>query len=192
MAVRDTVNALTNWTQISSVYNPASADQAAIESLIDAASWWFNRYTDRSLLARSVTEYHDGPGGVLLYTKERPINSVTSLHDDPDRNYGATYLITTTDYVYYGDEGKIVLTGTSFSVGSAKAIQLIYNGGYSTVPYDLENGVVNLVLYWYDKYFQKRIGLSGISDDVGNRTYVSDIPAEVKQIADSYRRYTVL
>ena len=91
-----------------------------------------------------------------------------------------------------GTTKEIRLTGTSFSMGDAKAIKIIYNGGYSTVPYDLENGVVNLVVYWYDKYFQRRIGLKGVSDDVGNRTYYTDIPKDVIDVANNYVKPVVL
>jgi len=66
-----------------------------------------------------------------------PITSVTSIHDDTDRNFTAITLKTAAEYMIWKDEGIIQLysdaiNGSKFSTGIAN-IKIIYTAGYGSI-----------------------------------------------------------
>lgn len=121
---------------------------ALITSLITRMSGFFESQINRTLDAADYTERYDGEedNGGVLRLKHPPINSVTSLHDDINRAFGASTLIATADYVWYANEGVIRLDGAEFRVG-LQNIQVVYNGGYDTIPDDVVQAVIELVAF---------------------------------------------
>lgn len=188
----DTVNALcslANAKMYIGMKDDSTEFDTRIESYIDAASWYLNDATKRKLLARSLTEYYDGRGSDVLVTKERPINSVTTLHSDANRSFGSTTLIAATDYQVYGDEGYIVVTGSAFDVGE-RVLKLVYNAGFTTVPYDLEQAALELTAYWYEYYKSHRVGIK--TQSVGDKqTTYADMPPFVTAVIRKYTRLTI-
>ena len=133
-----------------------------------------------------MEEFRDGDGETgFLYTREYPIASVTSLHDDSDRTYGSDTLIAASEYVWYRN-GKIELDGGCFCRG-LKNIKAVYNAGYSPVPMDLQR----LATEWVILSFKglNRLGISSISSPDGSISiFYEFLTPELKRILRKYRK----
>ena len=138
------------------------------------------------LLSTSRTEYFDGDNSDTLYVKAYPITAVTSLYVDPDRDYGSGTEIDTDDYTYYGPEGTIKTDGALLA-GGWKSIKLTYTGGYTSVPADLQQAVKELVLFWYKRNTDKRVGVTNISVGDKSMGYETNVPESVMSTFKRYR-----
>ena len=88
--------------------------------------------------AAAYVRYQDGPGGVELRLEVRPVNSITSIYDSPDRSYAAADLVASGDYTLEEPNNGLVLLDWDATHGAwgtgRRAIKASYNAGYSTVP----------------------------------------------------------
>ena len=74
-------------------------DDDLIDRLINTAGAFVENYCRRKFEVQAYTEYHSNAlGQKVLTLKQYPINSITSIHDDPDRDYSAGMLV---DADYY-------------------------------------------------------------------------------------------
>jgi hypothetical protein len=93
--------------------------------------------------------------GTALLTAPRPITAITSIHDDPDQGYGASYLVASTDYTYDALDGVVRLlpTATHGAFSSAPyAVKLVVVAGYATVPADIiEAAALTVAHRWRQK-----------------------------------------
>jgi|GEM_PF-1302647 len=137
------MNWLTSLSNAKDFLNESTTDHDRIlEQYIQIATDDIERYCDRKLRERTYgangleAEYQNGDGCKYIYTKEKPIISITSLYDDTSNEYGSDTLFASTDYHIFKDIGKILLLGEStlgsnFQVGTAN-IKIIYTAGYGT------------------------------------------------------------
>lgn len=121
------VNDLTDFATCQLAFGCHSDTENRILQLITAASLWANKYTDRLLKARILTEHYDGDNSTILFLRNYPINSITSIHQDSDRVFGADTLIDPTHYVYSGR--KLVGVEVVWWYG-VQTIKVIYDMGY--------------------------------------------------------------
>lgn len=185
----DETNDLITATAVMAVGGMADAESTIIADMITRASHTANTKTNRLLKARALTEYYNGDGSISLITKQRPINSVAGLYQDAGREFSADSLVDSDLYSIMSDEGQIIATGTVFYRG-IQIIKLVYNAGYSTVPADLEEAVLELVLYWYEmQYKNKSVGVSSRGGDGRTVTYHKEIPSHVQDIFWHYYKY---
>jgi len=127
---------------------------------------------------------YDGDGTDTLLLRQFPIVSVTSLFDDPDRSYGASSQISSSDYMIYANEGKIVLDGLTFTRGRQN-IKVVYSAGYSTIPEDLKSACEMLVFADYIEHIAQVN--TAVSDEI---IYKPDkLRAEAWKIIELYKRY---
>jgi len=190
----DTVNCLINggtWTTVQDYLGAPASEQTFVEGLINAASWRANTETGRLLLARNRTDYYDGIGGVRLFARQAPINAVSSLHCDTSYAFDDDTLIDSDSYQLYGDRGLIILTTTVFAAGP-RVIRLQDNEGYETVPYDLEDAVMQLTLAIYKKRREKRVGIASVNVEGRTITYKDALPDDVAAVFKRYWRPSVL
>ena len=138
----------------------------------------------RTFLEADYTEYHNGDGTDTVLLDNYPVNSITSLYDDPDRQYGSDTLIDADDYVIYADSGMVVLDGLTFNTG-LKNIKITYNAGYSDLPDELIAAIIKLVAADYLE------GQGALNAIVGEEALV-DKPArlrrEARSVIDRYKR----
>jgi hypothetical protein len=99
---------------------------AEIQAAIDWACATVETYCNRTFTAADYTETYDGNGQDVLYLRQYPINSVTSITLDDDTLDSDDYTVETTG-VYYEDGWT----------KSRRNIVVVYNAGYSTIPADL-------------------------------------------------------
>ena len=135
----------------------STTNDVYIESLISVASSDIENYTKRKLRVRTYgangleAELKNGKGTNKLYMNNYPIMSVTSIHDDIDRDFTAITLKASAEYMIWKDEGIIqlysdALNGSKFSTGVAN-IKIIYTAGYGQIEIIAE---VNDRLKFYD------------------------------------------
>jgi len=75
--------ALTTLSQIRAFLNSqTSADDVWLEALRLAAEGWVKTYCGQQIEAGTYTEYHSGNGSRVIVLRERPVTSVTSVHED--------------------------------------------------------------------------------------------------------------
>jgi hypothetical protein len=98
---------------------------------------------DPTLEDTTYTEFYDGEGGLTLRLDIYPVLSVTSIYDDPDRDYGATTLVSSSDYDIDGRKGLVHLKPDAahgaWSDGELRAIKATFVAGFSTIPDSLKH-----------------------------------------------------
>jgi len=107
--------------------------------LIAAAQGHIERVAGRPLEAASFTETFDGMSGTL-WLKNTPVNSITSVTVDGTA-------LTSADWTYT-DWGRLARTTNSrersWSTSKQQSIVVVYNGAYTTIPYDLQDICANM------------------------------------------------
>lgn len=137
------------WLPIPST---TTAEDGILGRLITATSSDFTRATRRpDLLAADYTEVHEGDGGRSMIAFHWPINSIATL------TVGGVAKTVSSDKIapgWYLDEDidperqwNIYLIGSRFT--DQAAIALDYNAGYTTVPGDIEQAVIDWIVYRY-------------------------------------------
>lgn len=138
----------------------SSGDDTDIDTLIARADGvmaaWCGfpaRGAIASLEDQSYTLYLDGPGGTELLLPVGPIQSVTSIEDDPTHLYdGSTYLVDSGDYTLFGDDYIVELdsdgTWGLWSEGR-RNIKAVVVAGWATVPADMKHACGLQVAHWY-------------------------------------------
>lgn len=168
-----------------------SAIDALIEECVNQASEMVERAWGRHIVSRgALTEYHAKDPGRYpldhqLYLNEWPVVSVTSVHEDPNRAYGASTLLTvTTDYVVSKPAGKLLRVSNAVPIywsNSWRAQKVIYVAGYedtagspaaaAPVPYSILRVFDELVGWMIQQRQAKELGLQSRSDAMGNRSF---------------------
>jgi len=158
----DTVNALTSLVAAKSWLSVAAAPDTTydseIESLIDSVSWQFNSYCKRRLLARDLTEYYEGDGSNKFMSPEFPINSITSINIDSERDYDTDTLIDSDTYTF-NTKGLITLDESTFST-SPQAVKIVYNVGYATIPPDLSIACLDQIKFLFRRHLNNQEGIT--------------------------------
>ena len=168
-----------------------SADDALLETLIDASSAAIKKFCQSDIVAADYTEYHDGAGGRCLVLRQRPINSIESIYDDLDRKYGSDTLIDEDDYTYKSESGLVIYTGGKFQDG-VKNVKVVYNAGYATVPDDVDLACRIQVAAWCNRAKQRGDGISAENIGEYSAEYSSDgLDGKVKELVLLYRTISV-
>jgi len=171
----------------------ATEHDTEILRLIPVVDGFIELYCNRTLEQATVTEYHSTRAGqTILRLKQYPVASITSLHDDPDRVYGADTLIAATDYVLDDEKAGIVkLDGIAFEEG-LKNVKVVYVGGFASGSKEralLEQAAIELLWLARNKGDQALLGLQSRSIADGRvDTFNTDWPAGVKTILDRFRK----
>lgn len=126
-------------------------DDALLSSIITRISADVAKRCNRKFSAATVTEYHNGRGTEKIFVRRPPVNSVSSIHVDSDRVFGSDTQIDSDDVVISDEvSGLITLNGDVFDKDPfVENVRVIYNGGFSTIPADLERCVLRLCAWDY-------------------------------------------
>lgn len=146
----------------------STAEDSNIDTLIARADSVLAEYcgfpaasasVDPTLESTTYTHYLNGPSvmdGRLIRLPVRPVTSVTSIHDDQDRDwtYGAADLVDSGDYTLDGVKGEVWLHddaahGTSWGSG-ARILKVIYVAGFDTgADTRITQAITALVAHWW-------------------------------------------
>jgi len=124
---------------------------AKITELLKSAFREVELFTQKSLKTKTVRQSYQEINGTieLSYT---PVSSIVSVTD--------SNLVTFTGYTTSFDNTKI-------SAYSASGIVITYTAGYSTIPSDLKNAILDIVAVDYDdSVTDKRLALKEVKDRI--------------------------
>ena len=142
--------------------------------LIPAVQEFLEAECGRSLSGQtSFTEYYHGDEWRdRLLVACAPLASITNLWDDPTRGY-LTPISASSYAIEDADAGMIrLLDGLTFSKG-LRNIKITYQGGFATIPADLEQAAIELVWACREKGVHNLIGVRSRSVADGNVQFVN-------------------
>jgi uncharacterized phiE125 gp8 family phage protein len=134
-----------------------SADDTLLSALMDSADQWVAGHCERDFAGGTFTEYHPG-GGTLVFLRNYPVQSVTSVKVDPAYGFGAETALPATAYVVHADRGVVqALAGPFLPCGGGRpaadraprAVQVVYATATGAVPADVKEAYALLVGHWY-------------------------------------------
>jgi hypothetical protein len=152
--------------------------------LIQAASENIEEELDLETITRgTITEDHSirAPDVAQIWTLQRPIIAVSEVNNDVNLQFPAGTKLDTAEYIVDNDLGRItrVASGGSwpsvFTMG-LDATRVIYTagvGGKDAVPVSLKSACMETVAVYYYHITREQFGVNSISDDQGNRSFVS-------------------
>ena len=171
----------------------STTDDTKHTLIIDAVNAFIEGYCGRVFTTyynNDKTEYFEADQEAI-FPNEIPIVGVVSLEYSTDA--GETYTNALTEYTDYvvdaTDESIIALKGRFADVTyNINSLKLVYNGGYSRVPKDLEMAAVHLADYYRDEEFIPRKSMAGVSvDTVIQPDMSARLPAHIRRVLENYR-----
>lgn len=179
----------------------SSDDDTLFGNLLDRVTDAIQSHCNRTFAQTTHTEYHDGRGASQVVLKHRPIVSVTSVHDDLDRDFAASSLISASDYITRDDEGIIEWLSSNSTFPSTAAyfydgqlnVKVIYVAGYANIPDDVIQAACMMTALLYHRGKQ---GADGIASEnqagAYNVVYVKGVMTpEIKQLLAKFRDYKI-
>ena len=120
-----------------------------------------------------------------------PVHSITSIHSDPYREYGADTLISADDYDFDSLKGQVRLkakTASGVFERGDRAIKAIFSAGYtnSTCPPD----IIHAICVWASQLQRNKTsqGKDSISQRGGSvNITIKTMPTEVKEYLNPHR-----
>lgn len=162
---------------------------AMIELFINASSQMLESETDRKLKAQSIIEIHHGRQSNIVMLNEWPVNSITSVSIGSGQSDPPTP-IPSTDYAI-GDEGNsLILLSGRFPRGYNN-VNVTYNGGFTTVPADLEHACLWMVFYYRMMRESGDIGRTSKGKGDESVSILQEAPLDVKNAIARYRRMEI-
>lgn len=132
----------------------------------------------------------DGPGSQYLQLPFLPVQSITSIHDNDERDYGSLDLVASGDYDLFGDEGLVRLKDDSahgtFS-DIKRAIKVVAVIGYTTIPQAIKHAAGLQVAHWFQG--RDHVGRTSVAQG-GGTIDVHDLGLlhEVREALQPYRQ----
>ena len=184
MPVALAANALLDEAEFATFVGAGSAlntDDA--RRVINRASAIAEEFLQRSLItpAVDVVEFHTMQSrDSEIFLKDWPIVSVTTVHEDDTRVYGASgLLVVDTDYIVSKPNAKLIRVSPGAGVRAFmcgfRAVKVAYRYGYAigNVPAHLKDFAGHIAhLLWSEKKRQD-VGVTGGSDGQGNFTRIT-------------------
>jgi uncharacterized phiE125 gp8 family phage protein len=134
-----------------------SVDDALLAALQDAADAWIAEHCQRDFAGGTFTEYH--PGGAVLFLRNFPVQSISSVKADAGYGFGASTVVPASAYVAHLERGVIVslcgdlalraLAGLPPWNWSPSTVEVVYSTATSAVPADVRQAYALLVGHWY-------------------------------------------
>ena len=144
-----------------------------------------------TLQSASYTEYpapwQVEDEGITLRLLHAPVTAVSSIYDSPDRSYGSSDLVASTDYDLRAN-GTVVLVYNNTHGAWSKyhdALKVAYTAGYTTPTYGLFDALVALTTHLYRR--QDRQGKTSTSVQGGSESYRDEtLPKAIKEMVQAY------
>ncbi len=147
---------------------------------------------DPQLLAATYTFYLNGPtfgNSAVLQIPQRPVNSITSIHSDVNRQYTADTQLSADDFDLDSLLGQAIIdpvNATDSFDRAFRAIKVVCNCGYTALPADLEHAVC----VWASQLHRNKAtqGKESVSQR-GSTVRISPkkMPEEVREMLFSFR-----
>lgn len=147
-----------------------------------------------TLDSHAYTFHLDGPQYMnpsVLQLPVKPVTAITSIHSDPDRQYGSDTLIDASTYTFNKHNGQVFLdpvTAINVFDRSFRAIKAVVTAGFTsaTAPHDLKHAIC----VWASQ-LQRNKGAQG-RNSISNRggsisASAKSMPEEVKELLFPFR-----
>jgi len=162
-----------------------SDDDVLMQNLIDRKTEQFEQYCQLdSFYVADYTEYYDGDYSSYLFVKNFPINSITEIAVDADWVWGSDSTVTATDYRIV--EKNHIANKSYFSEG-LQNIKVQYNAGYSVIPADIQEAMIEEVSRTYHRRKEIDVFIKTIQDGSQHRIPSGLMPG-TKAILAKYKR----
>ncbi len=166
-------------------------NDAVLSALLDASSAAMETWVGRKFAQATYTEDYNGEERNSLNLKHWPVISVTSLHDDPDRDFNSGTLIDAADYYVDLESGLIELviddSDDSYFTAATRNVRVVYVAGYATIPDD----VIRACVLWTAALYANRTHIGLMSESIGGYSYTrakfDDAPEEAQALLKKYR-----
>lgn len=180
-----------------------TARDAVLDTLIVRAEDVLARYcgfydeadpdADLTFRATSRTLYLDGTVKRYLTVPYGPIQSVTSVYDDVEREYNADDLVAATDYEIFNRDGPQLWLKLDSVHGlwqrGTRNIKLTATLGYTTVPSVIKGCIARLTAHYY-RLASPRAGSQSLSGNGQSQTFRDEtIPAPILHDLARFRRF---
>jgi hypothetical protein len=177
----DSLTSLVKLKEYLGITSTNTDDDAFLENIITRVSDDIESTCNRVFRAATYTEYYRGSGTDKLLLRNFPINTITTIHDDMDRDWGADTLIASTEYNISDEvEGMVIYTDGIFTdCGSTENIKIVYNAGYNVLPYDLEMACLK-------KCAAEYIESKGLFNGLSKGTSPSDLREQADEVIGAY------
>lgn len=148
------------------------------------------KYCDRSFESSSYTEYYcTENGGTILQVDQFPIISVTSIHDDTDREWTSDDLISSDDYQLDSDAGRIILDGDFFTPSPhIKNVKIVYLAGYTeaNMPQSIKLAIMKLAA---SDYQEAATHMNAVTQTQEGASKPDELRDEAYELLDLFKRW---
>ena len=165
-----------------------------VKRFINEATGKIEVYCDRKFKQRTgIVEYQDGFANNRILLDQWPCTKPSELWVDPtglftDTSYKLDVSKYALDTSARGEGiGVVLLNGCTFPRG-IKNIKAIYDGGFATIPDELEGACLWTVGFLYDMRNNKSVGVQTSGKNQENVTYREDLPKYVQDTLMAYKR----
>lgn len=179
-----------------------TTDDAVLTRLMDAADGFIAEFTGRAFAGGTFTETHPA-GRTLVFLRNWPVTSVTSVKVDANRAFGSETAWATDRYVVHAERGVVESVCGPFLWPRGRrddwpaALQVVYDTATSAVPPAVKEAFCQLIGHWYrfaktavDQDYQlltSRINGSGQKDWPWSLAAGEPLPPGVLELLAAYR-----
>jgi hypothetical protein len=160
-----------------------ATDDALLTRLVSAASTFVTTWLDRQLLQASYLETRSGKDTSTMAALQWPVTAVSSVTVD---GVAITARTAFGGSGFYFDSDFLYLDGFSFTRGRAN-VQLAYTAGYTVVPFDVEQAVIEIIALRY----RERDRIGQVSKNIAGEVVtflVKDMPPSALSALLNYKR----
>lgn len=162
-----------------------SDDDSLIQDLIDRKTAMFENYCEvDSFYIADYVEYQNGAGVRHIFVKNVPLNSITEIADDYDWVWASGDVIDSDDYRIVDDR---YVTYKSLFTPGIQNIKISYNAGYSIIPLDLVQVMIEEVWRNYKRRKEQDVVIKTLKDGSAHFTPSGLMPS-TKQVLVKYKR----
>lgn len=172
---------------------PTATYDALITRFINEATGKIETFCDRKLKQRTgIIEFRDGFANDRILLDQWPATKPSQLWVDPTVLFTDTsYQLAATDYALdlsaRGEGIGVVLLKSMFPRG-VKNIKVVYDGGFVTIPDELEGACLWTVQFLYNMRTDQSVGVETKGKNQENTTYRDDLPKYVQDTLLAYKR----
>lgn len=165
-----------------------TTEDTRIQKFVDAASEYIENECNRKFLQATYTnERYDGNDTRYLLLRQFPVTSITSIYLDDDWVFGAGTEIVAGKRQTYRDCMVVRQCGV-YQYTNALAVKVTYQAGFATIPTDIQQATLDMVLWLYAKRNDRRSGLTARSKLGENASYEDVVPASVTAMIAKHKR----
>ena len=171
---------------------PETSEDVVLSRLADGATALIERYTRRKFVTRTLTEIRDGDGSKLLWLREIPVVTFTSLTVLRSPTDATAETVSADDYEVNKAIGKVWLHSDQLNKGVGN-VTAVYTAGLGTqdaaaLPQDVMAAGLELVKLLYTEKDAGMVAAQSIN--IGPHTFMlrPEWPKQIKQTLDDWRR----